>query len=200
MQNRSFTFTFAKRQIQSNVVHRTQEVSNTNNFGAVSNAFDTIDHTIILNKLKYYGLKGPTLNLFQSYLSNRKQYTEIEDITSTILPIQVGVPQGSILGPILFIIYVNDLPQCTNKFDFIMYADDTTLSSTIDSFSDITSNINADSLINAEICKVIEWLKINKLSLNKTKSKYMTFHMPKKEIQHLTLTASTLRRLKNLIV
>ena len=68
-----------------------------------------------------------------------------------------------------------------------MYADDTTLSSTIDSFSDITSNTNADSLINAEIFKVIEWLKINKLSLNKTKSKYTTFHMPKKEIQHLAL-------------
>ena len=63
-----------------------------------------------------------------------------------------------------------------------MYADDTTLSS-----SDINSNENADSLINAEICKVIEWLKINKLSLNKNKSKYMTFHMPKKEIPNLTL-------------
>ena len=68
-----------------------------------------------------------------------------------------------------------------------MYADDTTLSSTIDSFSDINSNANADSLINAEICKVIEWLKINKLSLNKNKSKYLTFHMPKKEIPNLTL-------------
>ena len=102
-----------------------------------------------------------------SKVSNRKQYTEIEDTTSTILPIQVGVPKGSIMGPILFIIYVNDLPQCSNKFDFIMYADDTTLSSTIDSFSDINSNANADSLINAEICKVIEWLKIYKLSLNK---------------------------------
>ena len=158
-----------------------------NIFIDLSKAFDTTDHTILLNKLKYYGLKGSTLNLFQSYLNNRKQYTEIEDTTSTILPIHVGVPQGSILGPILFIIYVNDLPQCSNKFDFIMYADDTTLSSTIDSFSDINSNTNADVLINIELCKVIEWLKINKLSLNKNKSKYMLFHMPKKEIQNLTL-------------
>ena len=158
-----------------------------NIFLDLSKAFDPIDHSILLNKLKYYGMKGPTLNVFQSYLSNRKQYTEIEDTTSTILPIQVGVPQGSILGPILFIIYVNDLPQCSNKFDFFMYADDTTLLSTIDSFSDINSNASADSLINAEICKVIEWLNINKLSHNKNKSKYITFHMPKKQIQHLTL-------------
>ena len=110
-----------------------------NIFIDISKAFDTIDNTILLNKLKYYGLKGPTLNLFQSYLSSRKQYTEIEDTTCTILPIQVGLPQGSILGPILFIIFVNDLPQCSNTFDFIMFADDTTLSSTIDYFSDINN-------------------------------------------------------------
>ena len=73
-----------------------------NIFIDLSKAFDTIDRTILLTKLKYYGLNGSTLNLFQRYLNNRKQYTEIEDTTSTILRIHVGVPQGSILGPILY--------------------------------------------------------------------------------------------------
>ena len=119
------------------------------------------------------------------YLINRKQYTNIEDITSEMLPIRIGVPRGSILGPILFIIYVNNFSQCSNTFDFIMYADDTTLSSTVNSFSD--NNFSVDTLINEELSKVLEWLKINKLSLNKNKSKYMLFHMPKKEIQIITL-------------
>ena len=133
----------------------------------LSKAFDTIDHTIVLHKLKYYGLEQSTLRLFESYLKNRKQYTEIEESKSEILPLTIGVPQGSILGPLLFIIYINDLSESTTKFDFIIYADDTTSSSTINSFNNEHSNVDTQTLINDELSNIIEWLNINKLSLHK---------------------------------
>ena len=88
-------------------------------------AFDTLDHNILLNKLKYYGVKNTELSWFQSYLTERSQYVEINGITSNVLTISTGVPQGSILGPLLFIIYMNDIPEVSTFFKYILYADDT---------------------------------------------------------------------------
>ena len=121
----------------------------------LSKAFDTIYHLILFDKLKYYGINGTNLNLFNSYLNNSKQYTEIDHIKSNMLPITIGIPQGSILGPLLCVIYIyiyiNDVAQASKIFSFIIYADDTTLSSTLNTFNDKIQNENLESLINYEL-------------------------------------------------
>ena len=127
--------------------------------------------------MKYYGVHEINLKLFSSYLENRKQYTEIDNVKSNTSLIATGVPQGSILRPLLFIIFINDFAQATKLFNFLIYADDSTLSSTLNTFND---NIHDQKLL-----KINEWLKINKLSLNVVKSKYMIFQ--KKNIQILNL-------------
>ena len=137
----------------------------------LSKAFDTLNHNILLRKLNYYGVTGTSLTLFESYLKNRKQYVELEGTNSDLLEIKTGVPQGSILGPLLFIIYVNDISNASNLFKFILYADDTTLTTTLNLDID-----NFDELINRELYKISDWLKVNELSLNVDKSKFMIFH------------------------
>ena len=87
----------------------------------LSNAFDTLDHTILLDKLLYYGIRGTAYNLLRSYLANREQFVELNDTASKTLHIVTGVPQGSILGPLLFLIYINYFPLSSNFFKFIMY-------------------------------------------------------------------------------
>ena len=94
-------------------------------------AFDTVDHNILLKKLSCYGLQGKELSLMHSYLSDRSQCCSIEGMVSAFIPITCGIPQGSILGPLLFIIYVNDLQDVTRSCDLSMYADDTHLTSAL---------------------------------------------------------------------
>ena len=146
----------------------------------LSKAFDTLDHNILLTKLRYYGIHGISLDWFKSYLSNRIQITKYNGIYSNEQKVTTGVPQGSILGPLLFLIYINDLPNCSRIFKAVMFADDTSLTSTLTSFciSIPKSNYQFSIIsraINIELEKVNEWLKINKLSLNVSKTKFMVF-------------------------
>ena len=145
----------------------------------LSKAFDTLDHSILLSKLEYYGIRDNALELFKSYLSNRKQYVVLDTIQSDSVNIVTGVPQGSILGPLLFTIYINDIITCSDKFKFIVYADDTTLLTTANVFD---KQIELSLSINNELAKVNDWLRVNKLSLNVNKKKAMVFHMPQKKM------------------
>ena len=104
----------------------------------LSKAFDTLDHSILLSKLEYYGIRNNALKLFTNYLSNRKQYVVLDTVQSNSVKIVTGVPQGSILGPLLFTIYINDIIKCSDKFKLIMYADDTTLLTTANVFDQQT--------------------------------------------------------------
>lgn len=131
-----------------------------------------------MKKLEFYGVEGKGLDLMSSYLKNRIQILELDGIQSAPLPISTGVPQGSILGPLLFVIYINDLVLANKNLNSIMYADDTTLSTILNPIK----NSELSSLkINNALQDVSHWLKANKLSLNVKKTKFMIFHHPNKQ-------------------
>ena len=130
----------------------------------VKKAFDTIDHEILLWKLSHYGISNTKLEFFRSCLCNRLQCCSVNGHTSSFKMISCGVPQGSILCPLLFIIYMNDLPFCIENGHVTMYTDETSSSNSISTVEDITRNFIPD------IKNVMDWLKANYLSLNVMKT------------------------------
>ena len=144
----------------------------------LSKAFDCLQHNILLSKLSHYGFRNTSLQLMASYLSDRKQMVQYDETPSDFVCIDTGVPQGSILGPLLFLIYINDIVNATNSFRPTIYADDTTLGACLSHFG--RNNQEIRNNINNELNAISDWLKVNKLSLNAQKTKAMIFHTPKK--------------------
>ena len=145
-------------------------------------AFDTVNHNILLTKLEHYGIRGIALNWFKSYLSNRKQYVFLNGESSKLQPITSGVPQGSVLGPLLFLLYINDLPNISKVLKFFLFADDTNI------FYESDSPISLQQVVNKELKELSSWLIVNRLSLNIDKTNFIIFHPYNKPLnQHITL-------------
>ena len=130
-------------------------------------SFDTVDHKILLRKLGCYGIKGEALALLRSYLTNRNQKCQVKNFISSEKSIRCGVPQGSILGPLLFLLYINDLPQCLSKTKPRMFADDTNLTASGQCLMEVETAVNSD------LENLKKWWMANKLILNVAKTEFI---------------------------
>ena len=148
-------------------------LTNKQNVGSIfmdlSKAFDVMDHSILKTKLEHYGFRGKFLDYIMSFMKDREYFVYVNGYKSSTEIVNIGVPQGSTLGPLLFLIYVNDMKYCSNILKFIQFADDTTL---IFTHPDI---LELNRILEIEATKVIKWLSANKLIINLTKTHSMLF-------------------------
>lgn len=144
----------------------------------LSKVFDSLDHSILLDKLEHYGMRGVTLDWFRSCITNRKQLVQYQNCKSSSTSVQCGVPQGSILGPLLFLLYINNITRSSNILNYILFANDSNL---------YVSSIKVYDLLsigNREVIKVSDWMMSNKLTLNLEKTHYFVFARRNKSSSH----------------
>ena len=139
-------------------------------------AFDTMNHEILLNKLEYYGIRGHANDFFKSYLSNRRQYTVVNGIKSKLKCVPCGVPQGSVLGPLFFLLYINDIYRAVGENGIRLFADNTSLSVCSPDLDELKRN--------AKIAfeKLYSWCTCNKLTINNDKTHFILFNMKNKPV------------------
>ena len=153
-----------------------------------SKAFDMVDHGILLAKLEHYGVRSNALDWFRSYLSDRRQYVHVNDTDSTTENLYHGVPQGSILGPLLFIIYINDIPSISNLAKFILYADDANIIITGRDLHEVEQKV-------AQLIPLLlDWITCNGLKLNIGKTKYLIFSNGKKRDINIIISGNKIER------
>ena len=180
---RSFNTTHPILQFLNKIYQDSNNAANPFTLGVfldLKKAFDTVNFSILLKKLEHYGFRGDSNIWFQNYLTNREQYVEINGTKSTKRTILCGVPQGSVLGPLLFLIYINDLPSATDLFT-ILFADDTTFQ--------LSGNNPVDLFLkaNIELQRAADWFSTNKLTLNVKKTKFILFRPKNKKVDFSTL-------------
>ena len=196
-----FQFGFRKQYSTSHaIITLVEQINNAINSGKImigvfldlSKAFDTVNHSILIKKLYAYGIRGNILQWLKSYLNNRKQYVYINETKSEVRSISCGIPQGSVFGPLLFILYVNDLSTASHNLFSILFADDTSVFMKGESINEVIN------MLNIELHKITVWLESNKLTLNVVKSHFMIFHRAKLKLTKpdVKLCSTTLEQVK----